>query len=80
MPMNIKDLWEINTLAGERSRLMGLVRDLNNVNGNPEQYAIPRDVLDFVDTGLAAKGLISLVFERLADTEKKLQSFGVNIS
>lgn len=79
--MRLEDLREINRLALVHDRLVRAMHGLNEVNGAPDQFplSIPDGVLELVDQKLAAKGLLSLVIESLAENEKAIEALGVTL-
>jgi len=76
--MKIEDMDRIQDLVFRRNRMLGILHDLNLINGG-ELLNIPNSVFEFVDRELAAKGLISLIIKALAQNEKDLTSLGVEL-
>jgi hypothetical protein len=72
------------SLKERRETMLLLLKELNECNApSPDNYlapCVPSEVLSYVDQKLAAKGLISLLVESIALTEKDLEALGVDLS
>jgi hypothetical protein len=70
----------VESLACQFKRVTELINYLLENNGNSDPFfAIPEEVLQHVDTDLAAKGLVSLLIETKKNIEAKLIALGINI-
>ncbi len=82
MTMHIKNLRTLNWLDDRRWKLASIIKELNRINGLPLDDMLPpfpKEILDLVDQRAAAKGLLSLAMESLAETEKEIILLEVEI-
>lgn len=80
--VHIRHLSKAVWLYEQRSKLAESISRLNQINGTPDDQLLPsfpKDVVDLVDQRLAAKGMLSLAIESLAEVEKELELLGIEV-
>ena len=77
--MRTNDLKRALFLVNKMERSKWIIRQLNEINGGDSLLSIPTEIFEFVDTKLAAKGLLSLMMEASVEMKRELDSLGVEL-